>query len=186
LVTQPSIPKALGTWFWKAWLFNIFMAIIVGLCIGIAFRHAFLAAEKAEWIDKTSLLASSVALSLFITGLFSFIQSDDSLCCFMCGYAFTWHPRFRKAAYKERFQEVIEMIINFSFFVILGNVLPWDRWMEIGYGTLVLLSIAVLLFKRLPMMMLLKPWTPVLKTNLEAVFAGWFGPVGVGAISFAL
>lgn len=44
------------------------------------------------------------------------------------------------------------------------------------------LSILVLLFRRLPIVLLLKPVMPSIKTYREALFSGWFGPMGVGAV----
>jgi NhaP-type Na+/H+ or K+/H+ antiporter len=137
-------------------------------------------------IDKNSYFAYSIALAFLITGAFATVQSDDLLACFMCGHAFTWDGKFREAAHKERFQEIIELLVNTSFFVVFGGIMPWADWARIGYVPLFLISLTVLLFKRLPLTMLLQPVTPVLRTKREAFFAGWFGPIGVGCVFFAM
>lgn len=47
---------------------------------------------------------------------------------------------------------------------------------------MVLVAFLVLFFRRLPVVVLLKPAMPAIKTYREAVFSGWFGPIGVGAV----
>lgn len=49
-----------------------------------------------------------------------------------------------------------------------------------------MLAILILLFRRLPILILLKPVMPALKTYREAIFSGWFGPMGVGAVFLAM
>jgi hypothetical protein len=47
---------------------------------------------------------------------------------------------------------------------------------------LVVIAILILLFRRLPILIILKPVMPAMKTYREAIFSGWFGPMGVGAV----
>lgn len=47
---------------------------------------------------------------------------------------------------------------------------------------LVIIAILILIFRRLPIVLLLKPVMPAMKTYREALFSGWFGPMGVGAL----
>lgn len=49
---------------------------------------------------------------------------------------------------------------------------------------LVVLAILVLLVRRLPVVLALYKFIPAIKTWREAVFTGWFGPIGVGAIFY--
>lgn len=46
------------------------------------------------------------------------------------------------------------------------------------------MAILVLLFRRLPIVLSLYKLIPAIKTWREAVFTGWFGPIGVGAIFY--
>lgn len=47
---------------------------------------------------------------------------------------------------------------------------------------LIVLAILILLFRRMPIILALYKWIPDIKTFREAIFVGWFGPMGVGAI----
>lgn len=44
------------------------------------------------------------------------------------------------------------------------------------------MAILILIFRRLPAVLLLKRAIPAMKTYQEALFSGWFGPMGVGAV----
>lgn len=44
------------------------------------------------------------------------------------------------------------------------------------------LTILVLLLRRIPIILATYKWIPDIKTFREAMFTGWFGPMGVGAI----
>lgn len=78
------------------------------------------------------------------------------------------------------------MLFNLIFFILLGSIFPWQAFAVLGVGRLVLISGSILLFRRLPFVMALRPFIPQLRTGREAFFAGWFGPMGVGAIFFAM
>jgi hypothetical protein len=49
---------------------------------------------------------------------------------------------------------------------------------------LFVLAILVLLFRRLPVILMAYKFTPAIHNFREAVFTGWFGPMGVGALFY--
>jgi hypothetical protein len=59
-----------------------------------------------------------------------------------------------------------------------------DAATQITVWRLVVLAICVLLFRRLPIVLALYKWIPTIHNWREAVFTGWFGPIGVGAIFY--
>lgn len=64
--------------------------------------------------------------------------------------------------------------------------MPFSSWQDpmltLTVWRLVLLSAGILAFRRLPTIYALQYWIPDIKTKREALFAGHFGPMGVGAI----
>jgi hypothetical protein len=50
----------------------------------------------------------------------------------------------------------------------------------------VVIAILILIFRRLPILIILKPVMPAMKTYREAIFSGWFGPMGVGAVFLSM
>lgn len=75
-------------------------------------------------------------------------------------------------------------------FTTLGTVLPWDQWLNkespVTLGRLFLFGAAVILIRRLPSVILLQKLVPEIRSMREACFVGWFGPMGVGALYYAL
>jgi len=63
-----------------------------------------------------------------------------------------------------------------SFTNVQLTLAPWR---------LLVIGLLVLLLRRLPIILALYRWIPDIKTFREAVFAGHFGPMGVGAIFIA-
>lgn len=71
------------------------------------------------------------------------------------------------------FYEILDILINSMFFMIFGYFIKISPKYFI-------LSIILLLIKRLPIFMVL----PLFRNKRERFFAGWYGPVGVGALFF--
>lgn len=55
---------------------------------------------------------------------------------------------------------------------------------ELGWKAVVL-SIAVLLLRRPPVILLLRPFLSGVRSRTDAQFMGWFGPIAVAAIYYA-
>ncbi|KAG2229819.1 hypothetical protein INT48_008263 [Thamnidium elegans] len=119
-----------------------------------------------------------------------FSGSDDLLACFVAGNAFSWDDWFRQETEEAHFQDVIDMMLNLAVFVYIGAIIPWEDFGNTELGLtpwrLVVIAILILIFRRLPILILLKPVMPALKTYREAIFSGWFGPMGVGAVFLAM
>nr|CAG8633448.1 14559_t:CDS:10 [Entrophospora candida] len=96
---------------------------------------------------------------------------------------------FRKEMDGSKVQEVIDVLFNMTIFVFLGTVMPWssynDEYLGLSYWRLILMAIFMLLFRRLPIVMALFKIMPAIKTTQEALFTGWFGPMGVSAVFYA-
>ncbi|KAJ9086984.1 hypothetical protein DSO57_1037834 [Entomophthora muscae] len=85
-----SVWDALTAWVVLVWLYQIFLAVAIGITAGFIFRKLIYHAERYDLIDKESFLAFWIALALFITGSLGILGSDDVLACFVAGNAFAW------------------------------------------------------------------------------------------------
>jgi NhaP-type Na+/H+ or K+/H+ antiporter len=103
----------------------------------------------------------------------------------MMGFKDLW---FNQHIRESHFQEVIDNLLNLTYFIFVGAIIPWSDYgtvPELAVWRLVLLAIWVLVLRRAPIVMGLYPWIPALKNPKEAFFAGWFGPIGAGAVFYA-
>ncbi|KAJ2637968.1 hypothetical protein GGF40_001991 [Coemansia sp. RSA 1286] len=184
-----STGHAMGRWFYWIWCYNILLSVVIGIVVGYVARKLLRWAESYDLIDKESFLAFSIGLSIFIVGCLQLIRSDDVLCCFIAGHAFTWDDWFREETKDAHFQEVLDGLINVTFFIYFGTIIPWHQFnnaeLVIAPWRLIVAAIMVLLLRRLPIVVLLTRLTPAFRNYRQSIFAGWFGPIGVGAIFFA-
>jgi sodium/hydrogen antiporter len=85
---------------------------------------------------------------------------------------------------EENVQEAVNHFFTLPIFTLIGLQLPWDGWMALGWRGAALATL-VLLLRRLPAIMVLRRWIPLLRKPPAALFAGWFGPVGIAAVYYA-
>ncbi|EON69777.1 hypothetical protein W97_09040 [Coniosporium apollinis CBS 100218] len=186
----PDTNKVAFHWFCYTILYECIFGAIFGVTIGYLARRAIRIAHEKDLIDRESFLVFYFVLALFCAGSGSLLGMDDLLVGFACGVGFSNDGWFLEKTEESHVSNVIDLLINLAFFVYFGTIIPWDQFNADVIGTspwrLVVISIFVLFFRRIPIMLALKPIIPDLKTWREALFAGHFGPIGVGAIFIAI
>ncbi|ORX92850.1 hypothetical protein K493DRAFT_263039 [Basidiobolus meristosporus CBS 931.73] len=190
LLREPTTGEAMEKWVYMVWGYQILLSIAIGAIVGYVARKLLYYSETREYIDKESFLVFSIALTLCLMACVKVIDSDDLLSVFIAGNSFTWDDWFRKATKEAHFQEVIDMMFNISFFVYFGTIIPWAAFETPGLNLSVIrlgmIALIVLVLRRLPIVVLMSRWVPAIKNYREAIFAGWFGPIGVGAIFYCM
>lgn len=177
-------------WFVVTILYECVFGAIYGFVIGYIGRHGIKWAEKHDLVDRESFLVFYFVLALFCAGSGSILGVDDLLVGFAAGVGFSNDGWFTQKTEESHVSNVIDLLLNLAYFVYLGTIIPWEQYNAIDLGVtpwrLVVIAIFVILFRRIPIMMALKPFIPDIKTWREALFAGHFGPIGVGAIFVAI
>lgn len=118
------------------------------------------------------------------------IGSDDVLACFIAGNVFTWDDWFRIETEDDSLQPTIDMLLNVSVFMWYGAVCPWHHFVSnhhlVPIYRLAPLGLLVLLFRRLPMVLLYHKLGVIhqIEDIRHALFVGFFGPIGVSAIFY--
>ncbi|KAI1385204.1 Na(+)/H(+) antiporter 1 [Hypoxylon trugodes] len=183
---------ALGNWVIETLIYIVTLAIAYGAVVGFCARMGVRFSLSRRWIDTESYLLFPTALGLFIVGTCGAIGTSDLLACFVAGCALNWDGEFL-AETERRHDEVnscIDVMLNFGGFMYLGITIPWSEFHQpdttgITISRLLGLGILVLLFRRIPSLLLTYKMMPsVVKNWKEAVFMGYFGPIGVGAIYY--
>lgn len=81
------------------------------------------------------------------------------------------------------------MVINISIFVWYGAVAPWASFTTntiISLERLMILGVLVLLLRRLPAMLVIGSKISQVEHLFQAIFVGFFGPIGVSAIFYLM
>jgi Na(+)/H(+) antiporter len=177
-------------WFCYTILYECIFGAVYGVAIGYIARRLIRFAHERDWIDRESFLVFYFVLALFCAGSGSLLGMDDLLIGFACGVGFSNDGWFTEKTEESHVSNVIDLLINLAFFVYFGTIIPWKQFnagfLGLDVWRLVVIALLVLFFRRIPIMMLLKPVIPDIKTWREALFAGHFGPIGVGAIFVAI
>ena len=177
-------------WICNTILYECIFGAIYGVLIGYLGRHAIKWADRKGLIDRESFLVFYFTLALFCAGTGATLGTDDLLVGFAAGVGFSNDGWFTHKTEESHVSNVIDLLLNLAYFVYLGSIIPWEQYNNPIIGLtpwrLVVISIFVIFFRRIPVMMALKPLIPDIKTWREALFAGHFGPIGVGAIFAAI
>ena len=183
ILTRPA-GEALSHWLTKTLLWDVGVATLSGFAIGYGAARLLQAAERRDAIKSEWRLVYTVALALFAIGTGRLIESDEVLLVFAAGAMFTQVISQDDRLNEEHGQEAVNRFFAIPIFILLGTVLPWKGWFDLGWSG-PLLVVAVLLLRRPPVLLLLRPFLRDIRTAPEALFMGWFGPIAVAAIYYA-
>lgn len=167
--------EAVGWWLLKIVIYQIGLAITLGVVIGVLARKALKNSEYKGWIDKESMLGFSIALALITTGSLALLGVDDVLGCYVVGTVLSWDQWFNRQIKESHIQEVIDALINLTFFVFFGTRVPWLLYGSsdsLAIWRLITVSIWILVLRRLPIVLALSKLIPALKNTKEAFFCG--------------
>ncbi|KAL2919230.1 Na+/H+ antiporter [Polyrhizophydium stewartii] len=178
--------QGVAYWLLNVVVYQILLCVVLGIAIGYAARKALKYADRSGWIDKEAMLGSFLAIALLTMGAMSLMGVDDILGCFVVGSVLSWDLWFNRKVEESNIQEILDSIFNMTYFIFFGTLIPWSEFPGIPVWKLVVAALLLLLFRRLPIVMLLKQWIPALKSTKEAFFCGWFGPIGAGAIFYSM
>ena len=115
------------------------------------------------------------------------LAMDGVLAAFVAALAFkytVWGME-EQVGQIQQLQESLSELTIAPFFLLLGLVLPWQAWAGLGWEG-VIIAILVLIVRRLPAVIMARPWLGGCGTWRNALFLGWFGPVGVAAVFYAM
>jgi sodium/hydrogen antiporter len=190
IADRPNSEVVAKNWIVLTILYECVFGAFYGFMIGYIGRHGIKYAEKHDLVDRESFLVFYFVLALFCAGSGSILGVDDLLVGFAAGVGFSNDGWFTQKTEESHVSNVIDLLLNLAYFVYLGTIIPWEQYNNPALGLtpwrLVVIALFVIFFRRIPIMMALKPVIPDIKTWREALFAGHFGPIGVGAIFVAI
>lgn len=183
-----SVGTEVGRWVYAVVIYQILLSIAFGSLVGYLARKSLKWAESRSYIDKANFFAYGLGLAFFTLGTTGLFGSDDILACFIAGNSFTWDDWFRIRTEDNDFQEIIDTVLNMTVFVYIGAIIPWADYssaeLQLTGWRVVVLGITVLVLRRPPWVIAATKLIPALRDFKESAFAGWFGPIGVGAVFY--
>ncbi|KAG9235164.1 Sodium/hydrogen exchanger family protein [Amylocarpus encephaloides] len=187
-----GVGRALGTWATETWLYIVFLSVVYGAVVGFGSCKAVKFALRKGWIDTESYLLWPTGLGLFIVGTCGAIGTDDLLACFVAGNALNWDGKYlaETEALHDEVNSVMDVILNFGGFMYIGAIMPFSEFHQpdttgLTIPRLIALGFLVLIFRRIPAILMTYKFMPsCIKDWKEALFMGYFGPIGIGAVFY--
>lgn len=156
-------------------------AIVLGVAAGWAAGWAVSAGEAHGATDPAPVVVFTVVLALGVLAAAELLGVGGVLAVFVAGLALNVRSPGDDRADAVVLDEAINRFLVLPGFVLLGAALPWTQWAEQGPG-LALVVLGILALRRLPWLLALAG--PLRLRRRDAVFLGWFGPIGVSAIFY--
>jgi sodium/hydrogen antiporter len=173
---ERSVPAAIGTA-----VYEVVAATVLGIVAGTASGWALRWAETHREMSRSVRSFYTLVLAALLLGVSGLLRVDGLLSVFVAGLA---HNRVVTAGDRESevaVDEALNQFLIIPVFILLGAVLPWAGWAQLGWGGLAFVAVAMLL-RRLPITLLLR-W-PLRASWAHVTWLGWFGPMGVAALFF--
>jgi NhaP-type Na+/H+ or K+/H+ antiporter len=162
-------------------LWQVLGAVVVGLATGWLGGRALRLGEEHGSTDPGPLALFTAVVALTVLGLSGLVHVDGILAVFVCGLAFNGVSTGAERTSDVTIDEAVNRFLVLPLFIGVGAALPWAAWAELGWRGPAL-AVAVLLLRRLPVLLLLR--RPLRLGWPDAVFLGWFGPIGVSALFY--
>lgn len=184
LLLSASTQGVWTDWVFRVWLWEVGGSIVIGALLGWFSGRALRWAEIRQYIDQPSFLSVTLALTLLVLGVGKLFGTDSILAVFAAGLFFDQIVGGKERAEEDNVQEAVNMFFTMPVFVLFGLIAPWAEWLALGWPGAVLVAL-ILLVRRLPVILLLRPFLPPVREWRIALMMGWFGPIGVSALFYA-
>ncbi len=173
---QEHIGSAIGGIAWE-----VLGATLIGAVVGAAAGWGVRAATQRRDLESGPELALTLLLAVAVLGLCRVANTDGVLGAFVAGLAYNALVKRSEREPEDGIDEAINRYAVLPLFLLLGVSLPWREWWAFGPGALGFVA-ALLLLRRLPFVLMLA--RPLGLRSRDALFAGWFGPIGVSAVFY--
>lgn len=162
-------------------LLEVGIGTVLGVALGAGAGTAVRRARQGRDIEPSAKLVFPLVLAFAALGLVGVAHGDAILGVFVAGLVYNGFISGPDREAEVRIDEGINQFLVLPVFALLGVVLPWSGWAQLGWGGPGLLAFALLL-RRLPWVLALR--RPLRLDRRDAVWLGWFGPMGVAALFY--
>lgn len=182
ILHNPSLGTGLFNFFVYSLGNKVILSGLIGYGIGRITQKMAKFSCNLELITSELMGIQTFSLCFLGLGLMEALDGSELICIFFIGIGINegeWHPA---EASSNRIAEVVESTFCKVLFIFLGTIIDFGRFTI----RMVVVCSFILVIRR-PLILLLSYKTvPLIKNAKEALFVGWFGPVGVGALYYCL
>ncbi len=179
-VETTSVAEEAATMVW-----SILAAVVLGVVLGSVTGWATRLATRDHTLGHGPELVLTLVLAIAVLGVARVLGSDGVLAVFVAGLAYNRGVGRGHRGPQESIDEAVNNFAVLPLFLVLGVVLPWSGWADLGPAAVAFVGV-VLLLRRLPVVLALGLAGHRLLglDRAQGAFAGWFGPIGVSAVFY--
>jgi NhaP-type Na+/H+ or K+/H+ antiporter len=160
---------------------SLAVSVALGAAAGWVTGRLVLWSERHRDLEQSAFLALTLALTVAVLGAATVAGGVGVLAVFVAGWVYSGQVNNSDRFAEWQVQEAMNRYLVLPVFVVLGLIAPWSQWAALGWAGAAFVA-AALLLRRLPLLVALA--RPLRLRLAEAVFVGWFGPVGVAALLY--
>lgn len=162
-------------------LLQVAWGAVVGAVVGVVAGRLLHAARQRRDIESTAVTLFALVLAFAVLGTVAVLGGNEILAVFTAGLAYNTVVTRPERVSEAEVDEGLNQFLVLPVFVLLGMVLPWEGWLELGWPGLAF-AVLTLLLRRLPWILLLQ--RPLGLRLPDALWLGWFGPIGIAAVFY--
>lgn len=175
-----------GEWFTRILLYENILCAILAYLVGRGAGYLMKKGHKAGLMSNKVIFSFSLAVTLVLLGGFNLLKMNGIIAVFVGGYAFAQDLTNHEDLEEERVQDAMERMTTVPVFFILGLILPWHEWYSLGWNA-VAVVVLILFLRRMPALLILMPVLPLFRKKIySSLLVGWFGPIGVATLYYAV
>ncbi|MGB7784978.1 MAG: cation:proton antiporter [Salinimicrobium sp.] len=172
-------------WFVESILYETILCAALGFAVGYLSGFLLNKAYTLKQMKESSVLPFSLALSLFLLAGLDYLGMNGIIGVFVGGLGFAHHITKNEAIKEKKVQDAMARIFTIPIFFLLGLILPWQEWQEMGWAAVGIVMLVIFL-RRIPGLLVMMPILPMFKKRTgDLLIMGWFGPIGVAALYYA-
>lgn len=185
LMLELDTGPALGEWASHILLWGVGAAVVLGGVVGYLAGHLIRWALDHDILDAGTFLAYTVALSLLCLGAAELLGVGAVLAVFTAGIAYRTVQRGGPQDEEQQIQLALSQFLVLPMFALFGLSVPWTDWDDLGWtGTA--LAVSIVAARRLPAVLATHRAVTVFHHRRDWLFVGWFGPIGISTIFYAM
>lgn len=185
LLLEHSPSGAVSAWLTDVVIREVGGGLLLGMTIGIPCGLLLRKSCNHPSAERMSLLTVSIALAFTVLAVSRLLQVSGIIATFTAGIALNQFLCDHEDVRHEHLQEAVSRFFDLPIIILFGAFLPWQAWLDLGAGS-VTAAVLILLLRRLPVWLLLWRVLPSLHSRRDALYNGWFGPIGIAALYYAL
>ena len=161
--------------------YEVLVGVVIGILAGALTGWGVRVATRDRDLEPAPDLILPLLLAMGVLGLAKVAQTDGILAVFVAGLAYNRLISGEEREPQQGVDEAVNRYLAMPLFLVLGIVLPWSDWAALGPAA-ALFVVLVLALRRLPLVLALA--RPMRLQRQQAVFLGWFGPMGVSSLFY--